>query len=502
MKLEIHNSNAVLTGPEDICLKVHKSLSYVNRAISYQIFRMSKSPALRQGQPWAVNKMNELRAQQTVFCGKLSAGAYTFPVGLVPRVEKELREYNYERQDSRVLPENRRIMKGPGWRNLRKSQQAVMDLVTTGNIPLGSMGLINLATGVGKTILAANIIKHLGVRTLFMVPTISILKQTVKNFERLFGTKNVRAYGGGKKSVGYITVGTYQSVNLSEPETFDEVDLVVNDESHHIGAETFASAAQRARRAFYRFGLSATPERADGGDLLVEGGAGPVIYEYTTAQAIADGVLARPSFTVYDVYETAGTYNTYKTIKKKRVRTGSQKCSKYSGPDADEAYKNWILGNDRLNQFVSSLASEMAGNDLSVLILIDEKEHADKLLELMPGAGYAYGGNKENEALQEAFNKRQLRILLGTSTIGEGTDLPPVNLLINLSGGSGGASTQQAIGRALRNEEDENGVAQKPTVMIVDFSFPESNPLKKQSQGRQRLFKTLGEVTKMKLNLE
>ena len=63
------------------------------------------------------------------------------------------------------------------------------------------------------------------------------------------------------------------------------------------------------------------------------------------------------------------------------------------------------------------------------------------------------------------FNNKKIQCLIGTSIIGEGTDIIPVDVLIMLTGGSSKGAVIQSIGRGLRKDGD------KDSVVIVDYLF-------------------------------
>jgi superfamily II DNA or RNA helicase len=355
----------------------------------------------------------------------------------------------------------------------------------------------------GKTAFAQETIRNLGHKAIFLVPSRSILNQTLKRFKEAFGENNVKQYGDGKKNIGFVTVATYQSVYSGDAEDFADIDVMLADECHHISAETFYDVAMnKLKNASYRIGLTAHKERADGSTMLIEAACGPVIYEYSASEAIEDGYLARPTFTIYSVTETSGQWTKYKinSKTKKREATKVLPCIKYDGKDDIEAYRNWILGNDILNSFVAQITTQYVSEGKSVLILIDEKEHGDKLVQFLPDAGFVMGGGKDNEDLLKSFNARKLKILIGTSTIGEGTDTVPVDVLIQLQGGASASKTLQADGRALRNDPDpDTGIPRKPTTLIIDFDFPDCKKLHSQALSRIKMHSKIGKINRSNL---
>lgn len=353
-------------------------------------------------------------------------------------------------------------------------------------------GLIRMATGVGKTTVGQEIIRHYGLSAIFLVPSKPILMQTIDRFEYAFGRKNVGMFGAGKKKHSFVTVATYQSVFNANPEDFKDYRVMIGDEIAHIGADTFFSCAQnRLTHAVHRFGLTADEERGDGGTILVEAAVGPLIYAYECPEAIRDGYLAIPTFIIYEVFTTAGRFIKWKIKDKKRIATDILQSEAFTGDDAHLAYKNWVLGNDLLTEKIAQIIQAFEDDGKNVLVLIDEKEHGDKFIRLLPNAVLVVGGGSDNERTLQNFNARKLKVIVATSTLGEGADTVTVDVLVNLMGGT---RPKQANGRALRNDPDENGIPRKPTCLIVDFDFPNSPVLNRHSIMRENVHRSCGHV--------
>jgi superfamily II DNA or RNA helicase len=494
MKGSIYNNYIVLQAVENfeetILQDLYRKYSYKDKSAERQLKNFKLT--LRQMEekydgnppawfdPWRNKKLAELISEQIRYACEFHGETLLVPIGLLQDVQQELGP-KFRPIDIRDFDVNRRILTGSQFK-LRtpqsKALQIVKDLSAT-------CGLIRMATGVGKTALGQEIIRHYGLPTIFLVPSVPILNQTVERFQAAFGRRNVGVYGDGKKRHSYITVATYQGVNLADPEDFKDYKLAVFDEVHHVAADTFFNVATKCLpNLLYRYGLTADEERADGGTVFVTAATGPVIYSYEADEAIRDGYLATPTFVIYQVTQTSGQYIDWRTDKKtnKRYQVGIKQSEAYTRSNAHLAYKNWVLGNDELVGSVSNLINAFNSAGKSVLMLINEKEHAEKFKQYLPNAGYVYGGLSTNEDLQRKFNDRKLKTIIATSTLGEGADTVPVDVLINLMGNT---RPKQANGRALRND---NG--KKPTTIIIDFDYPNSPVLHRHSLERQKIHKT------------
>jgi superfamily II DNA or RNA helicase len=516
MQLRAEPNILILSGDPVAQEGLHKTLCYRDKGAEYLLARFLKRMELWEARgiwghkgfdsinaftEWREVKEAELRSKLDVYCCTPTDAGLRIPIGLLKYTETYLkdRQLPYVFHENRNFDLPRKELRGfcP---KLRPPQEDALSCIIGGP----PVAMIRMATGVGKTLVGQEIIRHYGVRSLFLVPSKPILNQTVRRFIAAYGVTNVGKYGDGKKKHRHVTVATYQSVFHSEEGEFDEYDLVIADECHHVPADTYYEVVEnKLRNAVYRYGLTADEERSDGGTILVEAATGPVIFSYDAPQAIKEGYLAQPTFIIYEISRTGGFYIQWKTSEDgERCNVGNCQSEAYTGEDAFHAYKNWILGNDLLNEAVAKLAAGFAypsnqNSAQSVLILIDEKEHGDKLMKYLQsyGAELVTGETTNNEKVLARFNARELRLVIATSTWGEGTDTPPVDVLINLMGGT---KTKQANGRALRNDPGEDGVPRKPKCLIIDFDVPVCPALHRHSEMREAVHRTCGQVHRTK----
>ena len=133
-------------------------------------------------------------------------------------------------------------------------------------------GLVVLATGLGKTWLAAfDSRKPEFQRVLFVAHREEILSQAMQTFRRIRPDSSFGRYSGGTRQpdadvlfASIQTLGRVRHLERFGPESFD---YIVVDEFHHAAARTYRRLIDQFRPKFL-LGLTATPERTDGGDLL------------------------------------------------------------------------------------------------------------------------------------------------------------------------------------------------------------------------------------------
>ena len=132
-----------------------------------------------------------------------------------------------------------------------------------------SIALLYHATGTGKTVTAVSDAKSVGKRTLFLAHRHELVDQAMNAFRKIWPDVTVGRYEGSiREKDAYVVCGTIQSVagNLEDFQP-DDFGYMVIDECHHGTAETYRKVMSYFRPSF-TLGLTATPERADGEDLL------------------------------------------------------------------------------------------------------------------------------------------------------------------------------------------------------------------------------------------
>lgn len=183
-------------------------------------------------------------------------------------------------------------------------------------------GILDLATGAGKTITAAYAITQMvksipGLTVVIAVPYQNLADQWCDNLA-LFNIRPLRCYVSKatwyeelKRRMMDIELGAapFTAIvvvnrTLKTPE-FQELIaripgkqfLWIGDECHHHGSETLSRALPQ--QAAYRLGLSATPEHYldDDRNARLKAYYGDIVFTYSLAQAIQDGVL-----TPYDYF--------------------------------------------------------------------------------------------------------------------------------------------------------------------------------------------------------
>lgn len=132
-----------------------------------------------------------------------------------------------------------------------------------------TIALLYHATGVGKTITAATDAKAVGGRTLFLVNALKLASQAKETFAKVWPEATLGEYTGGQKDMTQtVILATVQSISKAlEKFSPTDFDYLIVDECHHAAANTYQKIFTYFHPKFI-LGLTATPERSDGEDML------------------------------------------------------------------------------------------------------------------------------------------------------------------------------------------------------------------------------------------
>ena len=165
----------------------------------------------------------------------------------------------------------------------------------------GMSGLVVAYTGWGKTVLGYACASALGRKTLVITTKDDIYKQWIDGACGAHGQPNflglhrdqVGEIRGDKIQVEgreFVVAMIHSLVKGRLPQEWaDQFGLVIFDECHRVPADSFSACADMFR-AHWRLGMSATPERSDGKELVLYAHIGPVRCA-TEAQLMIPKVL-------------------------------------------------------------------------------------------------------------------------------------------------------------------------------------------------------------------
>lgn len=370
------------------------------------------------------------------------------PAGLAAHVLALAKHYGLpcEYFDARARPEER-----VPWWSVRASWRPYQDEVQKRIIQF-SCGVLHMPPRAGKTLVAARAIDTFAVDSLYIAPSVQIVAQTYREFVKHFGEDSVARLDGSatareKDITRPIVVATAASAVKQDAAWLKTRQMLVIDEFHHAAADSYHLISERCENAYYRLGLTGTYFRSGEDALAMEAICSQVIYEISVGELVEGSYIAQP-----------------------RVVFVPTQTAKVKRDSWDEVYRDGLVACENRNAKIKFIA-ESLGNQQGIptIVLVNRREHADALGEQIPSAFVVKGGEAMTSRTLEDFAKGRFNILIGTSVIGEGVDIPRAGALVYASGGDATVAMVQSYFRPLTKSEGK-GIG-----LIYDFQ-DEHNP--------------------------
>jgi len=469
MKITIENpTKAVIKqATSDEISNLKSRLSYKNTSVAFNIKKLKENRWLQSNHPHTYKtRLQELQKQLNGCVLKLdvSTGNHWFYPGAIPYIS----DFTFELENKVKYPESRLM---PWRKPLPFTLYEYQDL-SVNKLIEAKHGCVELCTGAGKTAIILTLARQLGLKTIVVTPSKSIFLEIHKKFKHHFGTSKVGNLGGGlKKKVGkQFTICVSRSLTLLKPGTEEykqiaDADVMIIDESHTFAAETLEKVCHGvAKNIPYRFFLSGTQVRGDGKAKLLESIIGKKVHTLSTKEAIEGGYICPVKFSV--------------------IETNTKDIKNYKDPL--KLKRKHFLYNDNIAEVSAKIAntSWKYGQE-STLILVEELKQIQMLVDkLEVPFEYVHSASKADaqkfgletkkvDDAVEAFNKGEVKVLIGTSCIATGTNIYPCHNTIDWVGGGSEVRTKQgAVGRSVRvleKSEYANLHKEKPFAKIYDF---------------------------------
>jgi superfamily II DNA or RNA helicase/HKD family nuclease len=341
-------------------------------------------------------------------------------------------------------------------------QRAILDRLSVEREEHGRhRNLVVAATGTGKTMVAAfdyarQVTGGVRPRLLFVAHRKELLEQarfTFRNVLRDESFGELLADGARPGSFDHI-FATIQSLDgRSDLAALDPAfwRFVVVDEFHHAAAPSYRSLLDRLRPGIL-LGLTATPERTDGLDILGW-------FDHRIAADIRLWhALEKQLLTPFEYYGIADGVS----LEQVKWRRGG-----YDTAELDNLY----TGNDRRAALVVARLRELVGTAAQVkgLGFCVSVEHADYMARVFNAAGIralAVHGSTPAEVRQSAPKRLQageVAFLFTCDLYNEGVDLPFVDTLLLLRPTESATLFLQQLGRGLRLHPG------KTSTLVLDF---------------------------------
>lgn len=245
--------------------------------------------------------------------------------------------------------------------------------------------------------------------------------------------------------------------------------FVVLEEAHEVSGNGFYDLMNQCHNASYRLALTATPFMKDDeeANMRLMAVTGPVGIKVSEKLLIDRGILAKPHFWYCCPPRSAKVF---------------------AGTPWQRAYKFGVVEAKERNQIIVDESVKAKNYGLPVMILVQHTAHGNSLKKLLKAEGLKVdfiSGNDDQKSRQAALDKLKnadLNVLIGSTILDVGVDVPAVGLVILAGGGKAEVALRQRIGRGLRAKKSGPNVC-----FIIDFDDRHNNHLRGHSQARRAI---------------
>jgi superfamily II DNA or RNA helicase/SAM-dependent methyltransferase/SOS-response transcriptional repressor LexA len=360
-----------------------------------------------------------------------------------------------EAYEQRRLPPSRSIAPGSHEQEAppepTKIQHEALAALTASREGGYRRGLVVLATGLGKTWLAAFDAVRMGARRiLFVAHREEILGQAAATFVRILPKKRVGYYTGRSRDADVdVLCASVQTLAKAEhlerfaPQHFD---YVVIDEFHHAAAGTYRRLLAHFAPSFL-LGLTATPDRTDQSDILSLCDDN-LVYSCHLFAGIQAGLLA--PFHYHGIQDESVDY---------------REVPWRNGRFDPEQLSNKLATLARARHALREWRSKAQQRTLAFCV---STRHADYMAEQFSRAGVAaaavYSGSTLGRAQAlEKLHAGTLQVVFSVDLFNEGVDLPSIDTVMMLRPTESKILFLQQLGRGLRRSEG------KQHLVVLDF---------------------------------
>lgn len=320
--------------------------------------------------------------------------------------------------------------------------------------------LIVAATGTGKTVISAFDYKNFrgknkSSKLLFVAHRKEILQQALATFQGVlkdnnFGELWVDGIEPSSNEYLFASVQTLNNrlkdINLSA----DYFDYIIIDEVHHIEAKTYRPILEYFSPKVL-IGLTATPERMDGADILKDF-SDRIAAEIRLPEALNKKILS--PFQYFGITDSID-------LTKVKWQNG-----RYAPSELTNLYTH---SDRRVRDIISNLKKYINDiNDVRAIGFCVTIEHAKFMAEKFSLAGFKANyltseNNKEREIIRNRLKNQEINYLFVVDIFNEGVDIPEIDTVLFLRPTESLTVFLQQLGRGLRLSED------KDCLTVLDF---------------------------------
>lgn len=339
---------------------------------------------------------------------------------------------------------------------LRPYQQECVDLI---NKQESGSYIVNLATGLGKTVIFTNI-KRKG-RVLVLAHREELIKQPIKYYDCPVGVEMARESSYDEPVVIASVQSLIRRLDNFKPDDFD---TIITDECHHSASKSYRAIYNHFNPRLH-LGFSATVKRGD--NVRLDDLFDDILYQKNLRWGIENGYLS-------DIY--CRRVNIGYNLEQVKIRLGD-----YAPGELDKAMTGTA---DAVAQVYNNMAKG------ATLIFAVSVAHANEIASKIKGAAVVTAKTKNRAEIIKLFTDGHIPCLVNCMVFTEGTDIPRVETIIIARPTQSESLYSQMVGRGLRlypgkdelnlidcvGVSDTANLCTAPTLLGIDMAtIPESD---------------------------
>lgn len=305
---------------------------------------------------------------------------------------------------------------------LRDYQKECIDLIDARHT---GRYLIQMATGLGKTVTFANIQRE--GRMLILSHREELVRQPLKYFNCSTGVEMSKETSHGEE---VVSASVQSLIHRLDRFDSDDFDVIVVDEAHHSAAKSYKKVIEHFSPRLL-LGFTATPNRSDSvrlNDVYDE-----ILFKRDLKWGIKNGYLC--------------------DILCKRVNIGYDLSAVHTRL-GDYAPGELEKAMDGTADAIAQVYREQAKG--ATLIFAVSVEQANEIASKIDGAEVVTGTTKNRSEIIQRFTDREIPCLVNCMVFTEGTDIPLVETVIIARPTQSDSLYTQMVGRGLRLHPDKD----------------------------------------------
>jgi len=250
--------------------------------------------------------------------------------------------------------------------------------------------------------------------------------------------------------------------------------IIIHDEVHGLGTPSLVDGLQGRHAAFpYRAGLSATPDRAydQDGNVFISAELGPILYRFPLEKAIARGVLSEFDYLPLPYDLTVADRDRLQAVHAKkaaRLLDGNPMSDEELWTDIAKVYKTAEMKPAVFEGYLKTNPAILS----RCILFVETKDYGAPILEMLHRYTHLYRTYYAEDDRDHlvAFARGDIDCLITCHRISQGIDIRSLNTVVLFASARAKLETIQRIGRCLRVDP----LRPDKRALVVDFVRPAS----------------------------